>query len=504
MSIATEVVYTDGVTVVSAAWLNLIQEHLAGYINAEVTAAGQVVTIAAATDDDAATAYINGEQRLNEADISFTFTGAEATATYDVYMVGDGAGPAFTMEVVAGAPVGTNTRKIAEVDYDTVLDTITDLRVIRGPVEVHDHSLLDASEQVDHADLLNPEAGDPHTQYILADGTRAFTSVVAGVTPVAETDIATKGYADGLLTSGVPTGSVLPYAGSSAPSGWLLCDGTSYLVATYPNLASALNDAFGGDGGTNFNVPDMRGVFAFGKPAAGTGSTLGDTGGALDHTHTQPTHTHAETSHTHTMTAHTHTSPSTATAGAHTHTQSSTGSDGSHTHAGGSHNHSGASIATGSTGESITGARRSLSSDAGAWAEDDLDSASDNSSHDHNNGSYYSSLLNGYVTGRTSYATFSHAHPPAQNSKKHTHATTTMSGNVGSAGTGNTGSAGSHTHTNATTGSTGDHTHTIGSTGSALTVTDGDTPGVSSAGGGDTTGSNNAPFQAVQYIIKAD
>lgn len=42
---------------------------------------------------------------------------------------------------------------------------------------------------------------------------------------------------------------------------YLLCDGGSKVVATYPKLAAYLNDAFGGDGGTNFNVPDYRGKF---------------------------------------------------------------------------------------------------------------------------------------------------------------------------------------------------------------------------------------------------
>lgn len=501
MSIATEVVYQDGVTVVSAAWLNLIQEHLAGWLNMNVTAAGQVVTIAAAADDDAASAYINGEMRLNESDITFTFTGAEATDTFDVYIVGDGAGPDFTMEVVSGAAVGTNTRKIAEVDYDTTADEITDLRVIRGNIEEHDHAVLSGAGAISHTDLLNPDVGDQHTQYIHEDGSRAFSAVVVGITPAVSTDIATKGYADGLLTSGVPVGSVVPFAGSSAPSGWLLCDGTSYLVATYPNLAAALNDEYGGDGGTNFNVPDMRGVFAFGKPDTGTGSALGDTGGALDHDHTQATHTHTSTAHTHSLTAHTHSSPTSGTEGDHNHTQSSTGSAGSHTHPGGSHTHTGSSLGHASTGESGSEVRHGSSATAGLWAENDLDTASDSSSHDHNNGSYYGQTT---ITGRTAFATFSHGHPPAQNSKKHTHTTAAVTGSVASAGTGNTGSSGSHSHTNATTGSSGDHTHTIGTTGSALTVTLSDTPAATTAGGGDTTGSENAPFQAVQYIVKAD
>ena len=42
------------------------------------------------------------------------------------------------------------------------------------------------------------------------------------------------------------------YVGDVAPEGWLLCDGSQYSCATYPDLSNALISD-----GTNFNVPDM-------------------------------------------------------------------------------------------------------------------------------------------------------------------------------------------------------------------------------------------------------
>lgn len=48
----------------------------------------------------------------------------------------------------------------------------------------------------DHGGLLGL-GDDDHSQYSLADGTRAFTGTVAGITPVADEDLATKGYVDG-------------------------------------------------------------------------------------------------------------------------------------------------------------------------------------------------------------------------------------------------------------------------------------------------------------------
>lgn len=58
---------------------------------------------------------------------------------------------------------------------------------------------------------------------------------------------------------GVPTGSIAMYGGTSAPSGWLLCDGSAVSRSTYSALFTAISTNFGvGDGSTTFNVPDLR------------------------------------------------------------------------------------------------------------------------------------------------------------------------------------------------------------------------------------------------------
>lgn len=68
-----------------------------------------------------------------------------------------------------------------------------------------------------------------------------------------------------------PSGSVLMYGGVSAPAGYLLCDGTSYLQTAYPTLYAAIGTAFGSADGTHFNVPDMRGNFPRGANGAANG-----------------------------------------------------------------------------------------------------------------------------------------------------------------------------------------------------------------------------------------
>jgi microcystin-dependent protein len=72
--------------------------------------------------------------------------------------------------------------------------------------------------------------------------------------------------------SATPSGVIMDFAGSAAPTGYLLCDGTAYSRTTYSALYAAIGTTWGaGDGSTTFNVPDLRGRTAIG---AGSGSGL--------------------------------------------------------------------------------------------------------------------------------------------------------------------------------------------------------------------------------------
>jgi microcystin-dependent protein len=67
-----------------------------------------------------------------------------------------------------------------------------------------------------------------------------------------------------------PAGVLLPFAGSTAPTGWLLCAGQAISRATYAGLFAVIGTAYGaGDGTTTFNVPDLRGRIPAGKDNMG-------------------------------------------------------------------------------------------------------------------------------------------------------------------------------------------------------------------------------------------
>src|SRR5215469_16888224 len=66
---------------------------------------------------------------------------------------------------------------------------------------------------------------------------------------------------EALFTAGIgtPTGSFIPFAGATAPSGWLMCDGSAVSRTTYSALYAVIGTAYGaGDGSTTFNLPDMQ------------------------------------------------------------------------------------------------------------------------------------------------------------------------------------------------------------------------------------------------------
>lgn len=69
----------------------------------------------------------------------------------------------------------------------------------------------------------------------------------------------------------VPIGVILPYGGSSAPTGFLLCDGSAVSRTTYSALFGIISTTFGaGDGSTTFNLPDMRSRVPVGAGTAPT------------------------------------------------------------------------------------------------------------------------------------------------------------------------------------------------------------------------------------------
>lgn len=93
-------------------------------------------------------------------------------------------------------------------------------------------------------------------------------------------------------------GVVTTFAGETIPRNWLPCNGQQLQISSYQVLFDVIGNAFGGDGKTNFNLPDLRGRAPVSPGSNGSGTkyvfgqqfgseTLTITPGQLpEHTHT--------------------------------------------------------------------------------------------------------------------------------------------------------------------------------------------------------------------------
>lgn len=59
----------------------------------------------------------------------------------------------------------------------------------------------------------------------------------------------------------LPVGTILPFAASQVPPGFLVCDGKSYSKQEYPELAALLGTTWGAGDDASFSVPELRGEF---------------------------------------------------------------------------------------------------------------------------------------------------------------------------------------------------------------------------------------------------
>lgn len=59
----------------------------------------------------------------------------------------------------------------------------------------------------------------------------------------------------------VPVGTIIMWLMENAPNGYLECNGDTKLISAYPDLFAAISNTFGGDGVTDFKLPDFRGMF---------------------------------------------------------------------------------------------------------------------------------------------------------------------------------------------------------------------------------------------------
>jgi microcystin-dependent protein len=118
----------------------------------------------------------------------------------------------------------------------------------------------------------------------------------------------------------VPVGAVTPYAASSAPAGWLACDGSAVSRTTYSRLFAVIGTTYGaGNGTTTFNLPNMVDRMAVGS---GSTYTLASTGGSASTTLASgnlPSHSHSFSDTSDSQGSHSHSLSGSTTSDSHSH-----------------------------------------------------------------------------------------------------------------------------------------------------------------------------------------
>lgn len=91
---------------------------------------------------------------------------------------------------------------------------------------------------------------------------------------------------------GVVIGQLTAYAGVTAPNGWKTCDGALLLVADYPELFAVIGDRYGGDGVTDFRLPNLVEKFPLGTGATYPLATEGGNNSLVLQETNLPAHNH--------------------------------------------------------------------------------------------------------------------------------------------------------------------------------------------------------------------
>lgn len=230
-----------------------------------------------------------------------SFTGAEGEVTVDT--TND------TLRVHDGSTAGgIRLAKLSEVSGGTGTVTSVDsgTGLTGGPITTSGTLSLDSIANLSVLGNVSGSSAAPVAVEIKDEDAMTSDSATA-----LATQQSIKAYVDS--NAGIPTGTVSAFAGSTAPTGYALCDGSAVNRTTEAALFAVIGTTYGiGDGSTTFNLPDLRGRVIAGQDDMGgtsanrltnqsgglNGDTLGATGGSETHTLTtaeMPSHTHAGT-----------------------------------------------------------------------------------------------------------------------------------------------------------------------------------------------------------------
>lgn len=172
----------------------------------------------------------------------------------------------------------SNYTKLTDFASKDALSPGNTNKIVKG-TEIDDEFTAIATAIATKADISSPTF----------TGTPAAPTASTGTNT---TQVATTAFANSAAAAVSPTGEIKMWPTTSAPSGFLLCNGAAVSRTIYADLFAVIGTAFGsGDGTTTFTLPNLKNRFPIG---AGDLYALAATGGSKDavvvaHTHTGTT-----------------------------------------------------------------------------------------------------------------------------------------------------------------------------------------------------------------------
>lgn len=133
-------------------------------------------------------------------------------------------------------------------------------------------------------------------------GVLAGTSLIGGVTrafaQIGQKTIADTGGQKQVASADPYVGEIMMFAGNFAPFGWAYCDGSLIPISSNTALFSLIGTYYGGNGVSNFALPDFRGrvPVGYGSGPGLSSYEFGQSGGEEKHTlqtDEMPSHNHA-------------------------------------------------------------------------------------------------------------------------------------------------------------------------------------------------------------------
>lgn len=211
--------------------------------------------------------------------------------------------------VVSGQIIDVNWANPTLVDIANQLNNVYTRDGLLGPLgpfAVIDGSVSSPSLTFSSEPALGFYRESTGVLALAAGGNTVVRFVPSGVSVTGGVNVNGAISKNGTPIAEVPTGTILDFAGSTAPLGYLVCDGGPVSRTTYAALFAVIGTIWGaGNGSTTFNVPDLRrrvGMGAGGVQLAGPGISLGNAGGqelsTID-TNNMPSHTHGINDGTH-------------------------------------------------------------------------------------------------------------------------------------------------------------------------------------------------------------